>query len=88
MSKLCLEEWLYETGVEKDEMVFERTYSKETNKPVVKMGRKYVDGDEKKALLVSLLEDNILKMMNYLSNMRILSRSQESTESGNGSKTI
>ena len=61
VSKLCLEEWLYETGVEKDEMVFERTYSKETNKPVVKMGRKYVDGDEKKALLVSLLEDNILK---------------------------
>lgn len=61
VSKLCLEEWLYETGVEKDEMVFERTYSKETNKSVVKMGRKYVDGDEKKALLVSLLEDNILK---------------------------
>lgn len=88
VSKLCLEEWLYETGVEKDEMVFERTYSKETNKPVVKMGRKYVDGDEKKALLVSLLEDNILKMMNYLSNMRILSKSQESTESGNGSETI
>lgn len=42
-------------------MVFERTYSKEDRKPVVKMGRKYVDGDEKKALLVSLLEDNILK---------------------------
>ena len=61
VSKLCLEEWLYETGVEKDEMVFERTYSKEARKPVVKMGRKYVDGDEKKALLVSLLEDNILK---------------------------
>ena len=61
LSKLCLEEWLYETGVEKDEMVFERTYSKETKKTVVKMGKKYVDGDEKKALLVSLLEDNILK---------------------------
>lgn len=61
VSKLCLEEWLYETGVEKDEMIFERTYSKTTNKPVVKMGKKYVDGDEKKALLVSLLEDNILK---------------------------
>lgn len=28
VSKLCLEEWLYETGVEKDEMVFERTYLK------------------------------------------------------------
>lgn len=60
-SKLCLEEWLYETGAEKEEMVFERTYSAEKNKPVVNMGKRYVDNNDKNALLISLLEDNILK---------------------------
>lgn len=60
-SKLCLEEWLYETGAEKEEMVFERTYSAEKNKPIVNMGKRYVDNNDKNALLISLLEDNILK---------------------------
>lgn len=61
ISKLCLEEWLYETGVEKEEMVFERTYSSEKKKPVVNMGKKYTTNNDKNALLISLLEDNILK---------------------------
>lgn len=60
-ANLCLEEWLYETGVEKDEMVFERTYSASKKKPIVKMGERFLGKDKKKALLVSLLEDNILK---------------------------
>lgn len=60
-SKLCLEEWLYETGTEKEEMVFERSYSSEKKKPSVNMGKKYTSNNEKNALLISLLEDNILK---------------------------
>lgn len=57
----CLEEWLYETGVEKDEMVFERTYSAARQKSTVKMGERFLGNDKKKTMLVSLLEDNILK---------------------------
>lgn len=60
-SKLCLEEWLYETGSEKEEMVFERTYSADRKKPIVNMGKKYTTNNDKNALLISLLEDNILK---------------------------
>lgn len=60
-SRLCLEEWLYETGTEKEEMVFERTYSSEKQKPIVNMGKKYTTNNDKNALLISLLEDNILK---------------------------
>lgn len=61
ISRICMEEWLYETGVEKDEMVFERTYSESKKRPVLKMGNRFLGKDEKKTMLVSLLEENILK---------------------------
>ncbi|MCD8290707.1 MAG: ATP-binding protein, partial [Prevotella sp.] len=60
-SGLCLEEWLYETGIERAEMIFERTYNEEKRKSVIKMGKRFLAKDEKNVMLIKVLEENILK---------------------------
>ena len=56
---LCLEEWLYST-IRKPACVFERKYDAQTGKPSINLmaGKKNA---EKTKLLISLLEDNLLK---------------------------
>lgn len=59
-SNLCLEEWLYETGTPNGKMVFERKYSIQKKHTKIKLAEKYVK-NEKSKLLISLMEDNLLK---------------------------
>ena len=56
---LCIEEWLYST-LKKPECVFERKHDTNTGKTSIKLEAVKID-DAKNRLLVSLLEDNLLK---------------------------
>ena len=56
---LCIEEWLYST-LKKPECVFERKHDTNTGKTSIKLEAVKKD-DAKNRLLVSLLEDNLLK---------------------------
>ncbi len=56
---LCLEEWLYST-IKKPVCVFERKYDAQTGKPSIHLTADKKD-TEKTKLLISLLEDNLLK---------------------------
>lgn len=59
-SNLCLEEWLYKTGGKDAKMIFERKYSKDKKQPVIKLSEKYLKSAKSK-LLISLMEENLLK---------------------------
>ena len=56
---VCIEEWLYST-IKKPECVFERKHDASTGKTSIKLEAVKKD-DAKNRLLVSLLEDNLLK---------------------------
>ena len=56
---ICMEEWLYSTA-KKPVCVFERKYDERTGKTNIKLSAEKKD-TEKTKLLVSLLEDNLLK---------------------------
>jgi hypothetical protein len=56
---LCMEEWLYST-VKKPVCVFERKYDEKTGKTSIKLAGSKKD-EAKNKLLISLLEDNLLK---------------------------
>ena len=56
---LCVEEWLYST-IKKPVCVFERKYDAQTGKTNIKLAGNKKD-EAKNKLLVSLLEDNLLK---------------------------
>lgn len=56
---LCVEEWLYSTS-KKPECVFERKYDSKTDKASIKLAGEKKD-EAKNKLLISLLEDNLLK---------------------------
>ena len=56
---VCYEEWLYSTG-KTPKYVFERKYDAQTGKTAVKLASSKKD-EAKNKLLVSLLEDNLLK---------------------------
>lgn len=60
MSDLCLEEWLYETGIKEPKIIFERKYSKTKKHSVIKVNAKYQKTD-KDRLLITLMEENLLK---------------------------
>ncbi len=57
---LCMEEWLYST-VKKPVCVFERKYDAQTGKTMIKLAGSKKD-EAKNKLLISLLEDNLLKV--------------------------
>ncbi|MCY1635770.1 AAA family ATPase [Marinifilum sp. D737] len=59
-NNLVTEEYLYESGINKeDKLIFERTLSR-SKKPTIKMAPKYLK-TQKAKLLIELLEDNLLK---------------------------
>ena len=59
-SGLCLEEWLYQTGIKNAKKIFERKYSEEKKHPVITMNEKFLMTKESK-MLISLMEDNLLQ---------------------------
>lgn len=59
-SNICLEEWFYETGIKSPKLIFERKYSPEKKHPVIKMNEKFIK-TEKNRLLITLMEENLLK---------------------------
>lgn len=59
-SNICLEEWFYETGIKSPKLIFERKYSPEKKHPVIKMNEKFIK-TEKNKLLITLMEENLLK---------------------------
>jgi len=69
-----LEEWLYETGINKeDKLIFERKLTK-SNRSTIKIAEKYIK-NEKDKFLIELLEDNLLKhnelLVSKSSNLKI-----------------
>jgi len=68
-SNLCIEEWLYQTGVETSKMIFERTYSDKKQHPVLKMQESFLK-TEKNRLLISLMEENLLQNNELLISKR------------------
>lgn len=58
-SNVCIEEWLYETGIKNPKLIFERKYSPEKKHPIIKMNEKFLR-IEKNKLLISLMEENLL----------------------------
>lgn len=56
----CVEEWLYST-IKKPVCVFERKYDAQTGKTNIKLTASSKRDEDKNKLLVSLLEDNLLK---------------------------
>ena len=59
LNTLCVEEWLYST-IKKPVCVFERKYDAQTGKTNIKLAGNKKD-EAKNKLLISLLEDNLLK---------------------------
>lgn len=59
-SNICLEEWFYETGIKSPKLIFERKYSPVKKHPVIKMNEKFIK-TEKNKLLITLMEENLLK---------------------------
>lgn len=59
-SNICLEEWLYQTGVKKPKKIFERKYSLEKKHPIISMNDNFLR-TEKNKLLITLMEENLLK---------------------------
>lgn len=57
---IVLEEWLYVTGNNNPKLVFERKYSKEKKHSVITVADKYIQ-TEKFKMLISLMEENLLK---------------------------
>jgi len=58
--RVCTEEWLYDIGSEKEKPIFTRIHSDESGKSRLNFGKKF-ESKERNKLLVSLLEENILK---------------------------
>ena len=59
LGNLCMEEWLYST-IKKPVCVFERKFDTQTNRTSINLAAEKKDVDKTK-LLISLLEDNLLK---------------------------
>ena len=57
---LCTEEWLYAIGSEREKKIFERAYSPDRKTSELSFGKDF-DLSGKNAMLVTLLEENILK---------------------------
>lgn len=75
IGNLCMEEWLYST-LKKPVCVFERKHNRETNKSSIKLWSTKKD-EAKNGLLVTLLEDNLLK------NNELLLSKHEMVRNGN-----
>lgn len=64
-NNIILEEWLYQTGLNKSSMIFERNHSFEQKHPLIKFADKFVK-TQKSKMLISLMEENLLKQNELL----------------------
>ena len=75
---VCIEEWLYST-LKKPVCVFERKYNAETGKSAIEMKSGKKD-EAKNNLLISLLEENILKSNELLLSKRDVVKNEQITD--------
>ena len=76
---VCMEEWLYSTLKATPVCVFERKYDAGKNKSAIKLEGKKKD-EAKNNLLVSLLEDNLLKNNELLLSKQDVLKNEQVTE--------
>ena len=75
---LCMEEWLYST-IKKPICIFERKYDVQTGKTSIKLAAKKKD-EAKNKLLISLLEDNLLKNNELMLSKRDVVKNAQMTD--------
>ena len=76
---VCMEEWLYSTLKTTPVCVFERKYDAGKNKSAIKLEGKKKD-EAKNKLLISLLEDNLLKNNELLLSKQDVLKNEQVTE--------